>query len=83
LNFNLRPCTEAFLGLFQRMACLALESPGALRSKITKGAAFSMLGSVALKWGQLDNVTTALVHLLNKHEHLPAGAYTRPLFGST
>ena len=30
-----------------------------------------MLGACALKWGQLDNVTTALVHLLNKHEHLP------------
>ena len=30
-----------------------------------------MLGACALKWGQLENVTTALVHLLNKHEHLP------------
>ena len=30
-----------------------------------------MMGSCALKWGQLEQVTTALIHLLNKHEHLP------------
>jgi len=59
--FRPRQPSEAFLGLFRRLACLALESQAALRSKITKGAAFAMLGSCALKWGQLDNVTTALV----------------------
>lgn len=69
--FRPRQPSEAFLGLFTRLACAAMESQGALRSKITKGAAFDMLGACALKWGQLDNVTTALVHLLNKHEHLP------------
>jgi condensin complex subunit 1 len=69
--FRPRQPSEAFLGLFTRLACMAMESQAALRSKITKGAAFDMLGACALKWGQLDNVTTALVHLLNKHEHLP------------
>ena len=69
--FRPRQPSEQFLGLFTKLACLAMESQPALRSKITKGAAFDMLGSVALKWGQLENVTTALVHLLNKHEHLP------------
>ena len=69
--FRPRQPSEAFLGLFTKLGCLALESQPALRSKITKGAAFSMLGACALKWGQLENVTTALVHLLNKHEHLP------------
>ena len=70
-NLFRRGPSEAFLGLFTKLGCLALESQPALRSKITKGAAFSMLGACALKWGQLENVTTALVHLLNKHEHLP------------
>ena len=69
--FRPRQPSEAFLGLFTKLGCLALESQPALRSKITKSAAFSMLGACALKWGQLENVTTALVHLLNKHEHLP------------
>ena len=69
--FRPRQPSEAFLGLFTKLGCLALESQPALRSKITKNAAFSMLGACALKWGQLENVTTALVHLLNKHEHLP------------
>ena len=69
--FRPRQPSEAFLGLFTKLGCLALESQPALRSKITKGAAFSMLGACALKWGQLENVTTALAHLLNKHEHLP------------
>tara|TARA_B110000114_G_scaffold162855_1_gene181205 strand:+ start:964 stop:1077 length:114 start_codon:yes stop_codon:yes gene_type:complete len=35
-----------------------------------------MLGACALKWGQLEGVTTALVHLLNKvrrisNHHIP------------
>ena len=69
--FRPRQPSEAFLGLFVRLACLAMESQPALRSKITRGASFDMLGACALKWGQLDTVVTALVHLLNKHEHLP------------
>ena len=29
-----------------------------------------MVGSVASKWGALDDVVTALLHVLNKHDHL-------------
>ena len=62
---------EDFLRLFVRLASMCLENPAALKSKVTKRAAFEMMGSCALKWGQLEQVTTALIHLLNKHEHLP------------
>ena len=69
--FRPRQPPEAFLTMFTSLACAAMESQTALRSKVTKAAAFDMLGACALKWGQLENVTTSLVHLLNKHEHLP------------
>ena len=69
--FRPRQPPEAFLTMFTSLACAAMESQTALRSKVTKASAFDMLGACALKWGQLENVTTSLVHLLNKHEHLP------------
>ena len=69
--FRPRQPSEQFLGLFIKLGSSAMESQQALRSKITKHASFNMLGACALKWGQLENVTTTLVHLLNKHEHLP------------
>jgi len=62
---------EDFLRLFVRLGSMCLENPAALKSKVTKQATFQMLGSCALKWGQLEQVTTALIHLLNKYEHLP------------
>lgn len=62
---------EDFLLLFVRLGSMCLENPAALKSKVTKRAAFEMMGSCALKWGQLEQVTTALIHLLNKCEHLP------------
>ena len=61
---------EDFLRLFVRLGSMLLENPAALKSKVTKRAAFEMMGSCALKWGQLEQVTTALIHLLNKCEHL-------------
>ena len=69
--FRPRQPPEGFLTMFTSLACAAMESQSALRSKVTKAAAFDMLGACALKWGQLENVTTSLLHLLNKHEHLP------------
>ena len=69
--FRPRQPPEGFLTMFTSLACAAMESQTALRSKVTKAAAFDMLGACALKWGQLENVTTSLLHLLNKHEHLP------------
>ena len=69
--FRPRQPPEAFLTMFTSLACAAMGSQTALRSKVTKASAFDMLGACALKWGQLENVTTSLVHLLNKHEHLP------------
>lgn len=62
---------EEFLLLFVRLGSMCLENSAAMKSKVTKRATFEMMGSCALKWGQLEQVTTALIHLLNKCEHLP------------
>jgi len=70
--FRPRQPEEDFLRLFVRLGSMCLENPAALKSRVTKQAAFEMLGSCALKWGQLEQVTTALIDLLNKFEHLPA-----------
>ena len=70
--FRPRQPEEDFLRLFVRLGSMCLENPAALKSRVTKNAAFEMLGSCALKWGQLEQVTTALIDLLNKFEHLPA-----------
>ena len=43
-----------------------------VESKSDERATFQMVGSVASKWGALDDVVTALLHVLNKHDHLSA-----------
>jgi len=69
--FRPRQPEEDFLRIFVRLATMCLENQSALKSRVTKQAAYEMLGSCALKWGQLEQVTTALIDLLNKFEHLP------------
>lgn len=51
---------------------LVLESPGALKARPSKEAAFKLLSALTHRYGQLDVVGGALVDLMNKHEHLPA-----------
>ena len=68
--FRPKPVDQAFCRLFINVATASLENPTSLRSKVTKRATFQMVGSVASKWGALDDVVTALLHVLNKHDHL-------------
>jgi condensin complex subunit 1 len=68
--FRPKPVDQAFCRLFINVATASLENPTSLKSKVTKRATFQMVGSVASKWGALDDVVTALLHVLNKHDHL-------------
>lgn len=70
--FRPKPVDQAFCRLFINIATASLENPTSLKSKVTKRATFQMVGSVASKWGALDDVVTALLHVLNKHDHLSA-----------
>jgi len=68
--FRPKPVDQAFCRLFINVATASLENPTSLKSKVTKRATYQMVGSVASKWGALDDVVTALLHILNKHDHL-------------
>lgn len=46
------------------------ENAGAMRSKAARGAAFEVLAAVALRYGALDAVTSALTAALARAEHL-------------
>ena len=58
--------------LHPTQAAAALELPACAKSQELAGQAAHVLVVAALKYNQLEGVSTALVDLLNKHEHTPA-----------
>jgi len=68
--FRPKPVDMGFCRLFINVAITSLENAQSLKSKVTKRATFQMIGSIASKWGALDDCVTSLLHILNKHDHL-------------
>ena len=62
---------EAMLTRSVQLATCALQDPSAAKDPSTAAAATTVMSLCALKYGQLESVTGALMDLINMYEHTP------------
>lgn len=65
-----RPDENVLVKLMQ-LSVAALENPGAAKNEELAAGAAHVLAACALKYQQLESVASALVDVLNRHEHSP------------